>query len=254
MMDQLRFNSLWWAWWSNPIRQMHSDHHLSLPVSVTVTEEFVPSYFQLLELRTQFSLPAIPDELIASHPHIRLLAIANLKQLESHFSKLAVWSLDSSILHARAQDWQSNYGIADQEQIRQLVVLRNELPRTLYVWHDGFATQLAQHGKRPMFVGMRALIGLGIYLRSFFPLFFSRWRLNIPQSCEQLIAKLEPIPSDLLEIADSWLESCWTALKAELEPAFKQDDIEMPGFGDLDELERQAMAGLGSGGGGSPRA
>ncbi|MCR2747242.1 hypothetical protein [Limnobacter parvus] len=235
MNGSLRFDTQWWAWWSNPLVNVHDEQLAVLPVITQKTQKL--DYFKLFELRSVLALPDMPDDSLDTKLQLRALALASRSQLESHFLKLAVWGMDTSILHARAQDWQSNYGITSPDHIREIVTLRNEMPGEIYVWHDTFASQLKMLNSQPVLVGDRALLSLAIYLKSFFPLLYARWKLTVPLAISELASKLESIPLDLWETIDSLTSFAIESLHHEIFEPFKADSMEMPDLEGLDELD-----------------
>lgn len=247
MMDDPRFGTAWWAWWSNPLRGMHEDHKFCLPL--TNAQLSTLDYFQLIQVRSVLGLPDTPDEQLSSKLELRCLALARLSQVSAHFLPLAVWSLDSSILHARAQDWEAYYGVTSPEQIREMVVLRNDLPRELYVWHDGFSAQLKQLMPRAIPLQERALLGLGIYLKSFYPAYYARWMLVLPIELTNTLGKMEGIPLDYFDCIDQLTNSSILGLCNEVLKGFQPGDLLADALGEVDdsaelnEMDLRALAG-----------
>lgn len=232
MMNDPRFGTAWWAWWSNPLNGMHDDHKLALPFTNTQLRKL--DYFQLIQVRSVLGLPDTPDEQLSAKLELRALALASIDQLGRHFLPLAVWGLDSSILHARTQDWDAYYGVTSPEQIREMVVLRNDIPRELYVWHDSFSSQLKQQLSRPIPLPERAIISLGVYLKSYYPALYSRWVLLLPLEITHTLTRLEGIPIDYFDRVDQLVGPSLQRLCDELAKEFEQQDLLPGGLGDVD--------------------
>ncbi len=235
MTESTRFGAQWWAWWSNPIRSMHPENQAVLPLTAMQIQKM--DYFQLLQLRSVLALPDMPDTNLEAKPELRSLALASREQIETCFMKWAVWGMDSSILHARAQDWQANYGVTSPDTIREIVTLRNEMPREIYVWHDTFANQLKTLNSKAILISDRTLLSVAIYLKSFFPGFYLRWKLTVPLEISTLTAKLESIPLELWDHMELLTAKDISALHAQVYQPFADEDFEMPGLGDMPELE-----------------
>lgn len=233
MMDDPRFGAAWWAWWSNPLRGMHEDHKVALPL--TNAQLSCLDYFQLIQVRSVLGLPDTPDEQLTSKLELRSLALASLEQVSTYLMPISVWSLDSSILHARAQDWEAYYGVTAPEQIREMVVLRNDIPRELFVWHDGFAAQLKQLMPRAVQLKERALISLGVYLKSFYPDFYARWMFTLPIELSNLLEKLDCIPMDYFEQVDQLVHSNIQQLCKEVLRDFVQSESLPDSLGVIDD-------------------
>jgi hypothetical protein len=234
MINELQFASQWWVWWSNPLIGIHPEQKVKLGLAPSASNDL--DYFQLLQLRSSLSLADIPEEGMLQKPDLCYLALANSSQLEAHFISLAVWSLDSGILHARAQDWEANYGVTSPQTIREIIESRKEISSQLYVWHDSFAGQLRMLHSQALHVSYRSLLGLGIYLKSFTPQFYERWVLTQSATIQRVIGQLDPIPVDSQESADQWITPCLKNLIQEIQQAFPADDLEMAEFNELDEF------------------
>lgn len=234
MNDSLRFATQWWAWWSNPTLKIHKEQLAVLPVTTQQVQKL--DYFKLIELRSILALPERPDEFLSEKLELRSLALATTEQLQHHFMKWAVWGMDTSILHARAQDWQANYGLTSPDSIREIVMLRNEMPGEIYVWHDTFANQLKMLNASPVHIGDRALLSLAIYLKSFFPQLYARWKLTVPLGISSLASKLESIPLDLWDTFNSLTSEAIGLLHNEIQLPFVKDELIMPDLEGLDEL------------------
>lgn len=246
MINELQFGTQWWVWWSNPLIGIHPEQKLRLEIAPSVLSDI--DYFQLLQLRSSLGLADVPEEGVLQKSDLRYLALASSIQLEAHFTSLAVWSMDSGILHARAQDWEASYGVTSQQTIREIIESRKDISNQLYVWHDGFVSQLRMLHSQPMHVNYRSILGLGIYLKSFTPLFYERWVLTQPTSTQRVIGQLDPIPANSQESAEQWINPCLKNLMTAIQQDFPADDLEMSEFNEMDTFSSEDSSDEGAGG------
>jgi hypothetical protein len=233
VIGELTYASSWWAWWSNPLKGMHEDFIKLLPLSQNQSPAI--DYFSLLQLRSSLSLPDIPDKLLQDRPELRSIALANNEALDRHLMPFGVFTLDSSILHARAQDWESNFGVSSPDTIREIITLKSELPAELGQWQEGVARRLANALKKQLFLNDRAKLGFAIYLRSFYPNLYTRWLLTQSSELGQLADTLDTIPVDLWDVIHTWSEAPVQALHADLFEPFKDPEFEMTFDDDFNE-------------------
>lgn len=231
-MSLLTYSGTWWAWWSNPAIHIHDEQlsMVSLPKSILDKID----YFQLLQTRSTLGLSDIPDELLQQRPELRSVLLASAEQVQKHMMQLSTLSLDSSILHARAQDWESNYGIVSPETIREIVTYRNDLPKSFMQWQGIFSSQFNQSLNQPSFLAERALLGFAVYLLSYFPHIFKRWALTQPLRIIQWAKNVEPMPLEVWDEMDKWSKPFIEACHQDVYSSYEKDDIEFP---DLQELE-----------------
>jgi hypothetical protein len=232
MIGDLTYASHWWAWWSNPVNQIHEDHKNTLPLTNDQLENI--DYVHLLQIRSTLSLSDLPDELLETRMELRSLALATPAQFDQHLVRFALFTLDSSILHARPQDWESSFGVTSPELIREIITLKNDLPTELIQWQEGVARYLTNSLKKQLLIQERARVGFAIYLRSFFPRMYSRWLLTQSNEILEWANALETIPTDLWDVIDNWSSPSLVALHTEIYATFEIPTFEMPMGDDFD--------------------
>ena len=214
MTGELIFSSRWWAWWSNPLIAIHEEHRVSLPLTKEQLDNI--DYFNLLQLRSTLNMPELPDDRLILRPELRSIAIATNSVLEEHLQRFALFSLDASILHARPQDWESSFGVNSPEVIREIIVLKNDLPEALIQWQESAARHMANTLKKQLFLHDRIRLGFAVYLRSYFPKIYQRWQLTQTKEIIDWSNDLEPIPQELWDVIDHWSEAAFCALHSEV--------------------------------------
>lgn len=225
MIAELSYASRWWAWWSNPLQGIHIDHKNLLPL----TNEQLANvdYFRLLQIRSTLGLLDTPDDLLESRLELRSLAMATPAHFEQHFTRFALFTLDSSILHARTQDWEANYGVNSPDLIREIITLKSEVPPELISWQEAATRYLANALKRQLFLNERIQLGFALYLRSFFPRFFSRWQLTQNSEIVQWANAIEPIPTDFWDVVNNWAAPSLEAFHKEVFSEFEIPEFDM---------------------------
>lgn len=243
MIAELSLTTQWWSWWSNPLIGIHPDHRLGLDFNLLNTNKI--GYFHLLELRSLLGLSDLPDEQILARAELRTLALSQLEIRQPNLYKFSLLTLDSAILHARPQDWEAHFDVKSPELIREIIGLRNEFPEPLLQIQSKTSRHIAQSLKSHMSIGQRADLGLGIYLQSFFPKFFARWKLTQSNELNLLLKHSENIPEELWDSTNRWIENELQSLHSSVVSTFEVEEIDV-GFSDedlkqLEEFESDEM-------------
>lgn len=226
MIGELTYSSRWWAWWSNPAIRFHDEHRIQLARTQEQLSQI--DYFDLLQLRSSLNLPDLPDDLLASRPELRSLAIENGEVLEKHLVRFALFSMDSSILHARPQDWETSFGVYSADLIREIVVLKHEFPSQLLQWQESMARHITHSLKKKLLLNDRIRLGLAVYLRSYFPRFYSRWQLTQGIEIVNWADSLETISPELWEVVDEWSNASFNAFHSEVFAPFDTVEFDFP--------------------------
>lgn len=225
MTGDLTYTSRWWAWWSNPAIHIHEEQGTLLGLTAEQMNRI--DYFDLIQLRSSLNLPDLPDDLLIARPELRSLAFQNDQAMESQLLQFGMFTLDSSILHARPQDWESSFGVTSPELIRQIITLKNELPGQLAAWHDATARHMANALKKKLLLTERIRLGLAVYLRSHFPRFYSRWQLTQSKEIVGWANALEPMPPELWEVVDPWSAHAIQAFHQDIYSPFEIIEFEL---------------------------
>jgi hypothetical protein len=210
-LAEIEFSVQFWSWWSNPLIGMHDDHRYRLAWPIVNPRDL--SYLSLLEVRRILELDDTPDELLGYHPEMRALAHLSDEEFKTRFQPFSYWLLDASVLNARPQDWEQVYGISSPDEIRDIISQRAALPDALLNWHGNVARTLNLNLKAPLFLTDRASVCLLIYLRSFYPRFYRRWKLTQSDAIVQASLLLDPIPQDMWDIFQAWAQPIFTGLE-----------------------------------------
>lgn len=242
-LAEIEFSVQFWSWWSNPLIGMHDDQRYRLAWPIVNPRDI--SYLSLLELRRVLELDDIPDELLSYHPEMRALAHLSNEEFKTRFQPFSYWLLDASVLNARPQDWEQVYGISSPDEIRDIISQRAALPGALLNWHGNVARTLNLNLKAPLFLTERASVCFLIYLRSFYPRFYRRWKLTQSDAVVQASQLLDPIPQELWDTFQAWAQpifkgleeiSAEQAVMPEFELEFQEDSDDL----DLDEFVSEA--------------
>lgn len=244
MIEELTLATQWWSWWSNPLIDIHPDHRLGLDFKLLNTNKI--GYFHLLELRSLMGLSDLPDEQILARSELRSLALSQPEVRQSNLYKFSLLTLDSAILHARPQDWEINFDVRSPELIREIIGMRNEFPEPLLQIQSKTSRHIAQSLKNKMSIGQRADLGLGIYLQSFYPKFFSRWKITQSKEFNALLKHSENIPEELWDTTNRWIENELQSVHnsvlstfeiQDIETGFSEEDLKLLEEFDSDELD-----------------
>ncbi len=215
----------WWAWWSNPIIGMHDDHRFKYSLGLLENEEF--DYFKILEVRSQLDLPEIPDELLVFNPDVRWFALLNMEEIEEKIKPFAYFLLDSSILHARPQDWEEAYGISSPDEIRTIISERADLPKELIEWQSGASRSLNLNLKSSLFYNDRAKLCFYVYLLSFFPKLAKRASLIFPEQITLSAKIIDKMPIELWEVFQNWARPVFAVIAELVDSKYINIDPEM---------------------------
>lgn len=192
----------WWVWWSNPLIGMHDEQKFNYGLGLLENEEI--NYYKILELRSQLELEDVPDELLLFHPDVRLFALLSMEEIEEKIGPFAYFLLDSSILHARPQEWEEAYGINSPDQIRNIVSERANLPKELQEWQSSSARSLNLNLKQSLFYADRAKLCFYVFLLSFFPRLAKRASLIFSEKIIHSAKVINKIPQELWEVFYNW--------------------------------------------------
>lgn len=192
---------LWWKWWSNPLTNIHPSHKDRIPFAIGKDTEKPLEYYQLLQIRSLLELEDLPGPTLETQPELVALAAAPVESVEKHMHKLCVLTMDNMVIHLRPQEWESRFGITSAEAIRLTIEQYRSIPPTLSKWQFATAIAINQHENLVLKAPARAILGLGIILKSFFPQFYKRWVLTTDQQTTKLLNQIDPIE-----------ESAWTEI------------------------------------------
>lgn len=234
-LANIQFSVHFWAWWTNPYVDIHDDHRYRLARPIINAKDL--DYLSLLEVRRVLELDDTPDELLSYHPEMRALAILSPDEFNSRFMPFSYWLLDASVLNARPQDWEQVYGISSPEEIRDIISQRAALPDALLNWHGNAARTLNLNLKSPLLLPDRAAICLLVYLRSFYPRFYRRWKLTRSDLIVHAAQMLDPIPNELWDIFQAWAKPVFDGLSDLVSTQTHMPDFALDFEPDTDEFE-----------------
>lgn len=188
-------------------------------------------YLHLLQVRSTFDLPELPDSTLHDKPWLRAMALAEPSLLERHLQPLAAFALDNNVLKYSGPTWASELGLTAPEDIRAFIQLWKETPGPVKQWANTTLRQLGtdETTLRPHSMLERIQLGMAAYLSSHFPHFYKRWQLTLPFDWIQLLRSLEPLPSSAHDTVEAWLTPHFQALAAEVEQTHTQqiEDLEL---------------------------
>lgn len=224
MSLHIAYETQWWAWWSNPVVGLHEEKMTRISVPRSLFGSL--NYFQLIQVRSTLGLDDLPDELLTQCLELRSLALANTADHQDVLLKLALLTMDSTVLHCNAQDWETQYGVTSADQIRRIVVLKNEFPRELLQWQEINAHRLRADSAQDIHLDARIQLGLALFLKSFFPRFFKRWELTQSNQIGVWTSNLELLPEDRWETLHEWCKEMFTSFHSSVYSAFELPDLD----------------------------
>lgn len=241
MIDEIRYATRWWVWWSNPMVGMHPEQSTSMGLVQQRHNNL--NYFELMELRSKLELPDLPDDAIHARPELTALSMCEQSNLLLKLQPLSVLTLDHSIRHARAQDWEEVYGITSAETIREIVSHFNDLPTCLMGWQDSTTRLISQQFREQIRLPDRALIVLAAYLKSITPKFFIRWQLTLPPKIKALIQLTDPFHEETWEALDQKIRPALTTIREDHEKEFEVTEFFMEDEDPIDEITMEGILG-----------
>lgn len=230
-----------WAWWSNPLIDMHEDQRYRLGLPIVDPHEI--DYLSLLEIRSNLELDDTPDELLSYNPGLRGLAFAQAEEFQTRLMPFSYWLLDASVLNARPQDWEQAYGISSPDDIRHIISQRAALPASLMNWHGQLTRSLNLNLKGSLLLADRARACLLIYLRSFYPRLGKRWALTQSDAVIQASQLLEPLPSEQWEEFQKWAAPMLAVLNELFEQQVSMPEFNLDFEADTDDAELEQFVG-----------
>lgn len=213
----------WWKWWSNPTINLHADHLNRVPFSIHPDKPI--EYFQLLQIRNILELEELPGPTLETQTQLVALAVASNEQVTQHLQKLCVLTMDNMVIHARPQEWDSKFGIISADAIRQTIEWYRSIPTTISKWQFNAATIINQDENVVLTAKTRAMIGLGIILKSFFPQFYKRWLITTERSVTKTLATIDPIEESAWNEIIEWMGADLQALYDEVAPKFQEETL-----------------------------
>ncbi|HEX4878579.1 MAG TPA: hypothetical protein VFV39_01935 [Limnobacter sp.] len=219
------FRVAWWKWWGNPMLGIHADHVSSLPFVDIASAADITDYFKLIQVRSHFELPDVPDQAATSNHSILAATLARPDQISAHLTNLAVLTLSSGIIHARPAEWQAKYGVESADEIRKIIEHFRAIPQALSTWHHCAPAHLPEESNFGL--EQRAVLGLGVFLRTFFPSIYQRWALTQSYDLLKAVKQLEPFRDIHWNEIMAWLEAGFTSLSDEITAAYQEAKIEL---------------------------
>jgi hypothetical protein len=218
---------LWWKWWSNPLIHIHPNHRDRIPFNIGKDSEKPLEYYQLLQIRSLLELEDLPGPTLETQPELVALAAAPVESVEKHLHKLCVLTMDNMVIHLRPQEWESKFGIASAETIREIIEQYRSIPATLSKWQFSTAVNINQNENLVLKAPARTILGLGIILKSFFPQFYKRWVLTTDQQTTKLLNQIDPIEESAWNEIIEWIGADLKALYEETARQYVEPDISM---------------------------
>ncbi|WP_329672038.1 hypothetical protein [Limnobacter sp.] len=201
------------------------------------------NYFELMELRSKLELPDLPDDSIQSRPELSALSMCEQPTLQTKLQSLSVLTLDHSIRHARAQDWEEIYGVTSAETIREIVSRFNDLPTCLMTWQDNTTRQISHQTQEQLLLADRALVVFAAYLKSVAPKIFTRWQLTLPPKIKGLALSIDPFIEDTWESLDQIIRPVLSSFREVHEKDFEITEFSMEDEDPIDELTMESILG-----------
>jgi hypothetical protein len=229
MINEMSLNLQWWMWWSNPLLNAHASQLHKIPLQTTSPSGI--DYYDLLRVRSIVDAPDLPDAMLEKRSLLKMLAFVDEELMVKTLQRLVVLTMDRSMLHARPQDWEVQFGVRSPETIRRLVQARQELPGLFFSWQDSTCTLLSlQKIDTPLQLNMqeRVALGLGVYLKTFYPKIYQRWVLTRSADIEKLCRQLEKLPGDSEDVFFAWMQQDIEALWAEATVSFQEVELDEP--------------------------
>jgi hypothetical protein len=219
------FRVAWWKWWGNPLQGIHPDHISSLPFVGIASSADLTDYFKLIQVRSHFELPEVPDQAATSNPTILAATMARPDQVREHLTNLAVLTLSAGIIHARPAEWQAKYGVESADDIRKIIEHFRAIPQALSSWHHCAPAYLPEDSS----FGLedRASLGLGVFLRTFFPSIYLRWALTQSYDLLKAIRQLEQFREIHWNEIMAWLEPGFNSISDEITAGYQEARIEL---------------------------
>lgn len=244
MSRPLSMQIAWWRWWSNPLVGLHPENMANLPFLPKADKPI--DYFQLLHTRSIFELSDIPDNNLEAKPEFMSIALADPSVLERYLIKLSAFTMGHNIINVRPPEWESHYGIATPELIRQMIEHYRSIPPRLSKWQAQIAYTITQttHGSFP--VRDRMMLAIGVLLKSFYPAFSKRWIITQSTQTARLLETLDPLEEGLAADAMDWMNNELAKLHEHISADFEEADIELdppPGMDEFPMLDVDAILG-----------
>lgn len=217
----------WWRWWSNPLIGLNSDHQHRMPYALGTAGKSSVDYFQLLQTRSVLELDDHPDQDLLHYPELISISLSTQKQLEIHLIKVASLTLDSSIIHARPQEWDQKFNVKSADEIRKIIEFYRSIPVRLNRWQYQCANAINQDDRLVIPIQTRMEIGLGVVLKSYFPSFFKRWALKVPHQVVRLVDTIDPIEQGLWKEVHEWIATEVQALFDEINQQHQEPKLEI---------------------------
>ncbi|WP_334118557.1 hypothetical protein [Limnobacter sp.] len=213
---------VWWKWWSNPLINIHADQLERLPFETNRETNKALDYFQLLQTRSILELDDIPEPSLQDKPELISISLADSATVERHLLKLATLTMDTSIIHARPQEWNSKFGISSPEEIRQIIEHYRSIPYRLSKWQFSVASLVNHNDNMMLPTHTRTQLGLGLVIKSFFPSFFQRWSITSSRSVTSLIKQIDPLEEGLWNETIGWIDAELAALFEETANQYRE--------------------------------
>lgn len=232
-----------WAWWSNPIVGMHDDYRYR--VGIPLVDDQKLDYLTLLEVRGLLELSDTPDDSLLHYPQLCALAIIDPDVLRRIIQPCAVLVLDGSILNARPQEWDENYGVKSADDIRRIITQRGDFPKPIWDWREQIVRNLQINIDAKRSIDERALLAFAFVLKQFFPAFYKRWKLCHSMAIDQNLAFLDPLPIEYTDTFLAWLKPVLEGFESWYGEQYRPLDLEIGvDFDPLDDELDQLLAGI----------
>jgi|GEM_PF-3932017 len=218
---------LWWKWWSNPLINIHAEQLERIPFETNHRTGKIQDYFQLLQTRSILELDDIPEPSLQDKPELVCISLGNTATIEKHLLKLATLTMDTSIIHARPQEWNSKFGVSSPEEIRQIIEHYRSIPYRLAKWQFSVASLVNQNDNEILTIHTRTLLGLGLVIKSFFPSLFKRWSVTSSRSITSLIKQIDPLEEGLWNETIGWIDTELAALFEETADQYREPALEI---------------------------
>lgn len=220
---------VWWKWWSNPLTNIHPNHLDRIPFNTNRQSEKPLEYFQLLQIRNILELDELPGATLETQPELVALAATPEEEVAKHLHKLSVLTMDTMVIHARPQEWESKFGITSPETIRQTIEKYRSIPAQLSKWQFATATIVNHDENMIIKAPARAILGLGILLKSFFPQFYKRWVITTDQRTTKLLHQIDPIEESAWNEIIEWIGTDLRTLYEDTARLYVEPDLSING-------------------------
>lgn len=199
------FDLTWWIWWSNPHHDIHPNFQDSLPEQIK--KGSTPTYLQLLEIRSFFELPEVPENILSDMPALKGVCMASTQDRLEHLLGFAVLTMSSEILKYNAGQWKDQFGTDQPDTAREIIRHWSQIPLCLKGWSETLSLQLSVSDNSEMHLNRRIDLALAAYLKGKIPGLFKRWRLTLPSELSQLVRGIPPLSNEQTDSLEQWLSA-----------------------------------------------